>query len=192
MKKYLLSFALIVVFAFYVMLENQNSVQVGPGAGGTGANTGAGFGAGAGAGAGVSAGQGANQPISQAPSVAGASPSGAGAGNGMGMSAGAGMGPGMMSGQYKDGAYIGPVADAYFGSVQVRTVVINGKVTDVEFLQYPNDRGTSRAINGMAMPQLTQEAIQAQSANVDVVSGATQTSEAFMQSLAATLQAAKA
>lgn len=101
--------------------------------------------------------------------------------------------PGMMSGtnmgmmSYKDGQYTGDVADAYYGNVQVKVVVSNGKISDVQFLDYPHDRLTSQAINSQAMPYLKSEAIAAQSANVDIVSGATQTSEAFRQSLQSAL-----
>ncbi len=99
--------------------------------------------------------------------------------------------PRPQTGMYKDGSYTGPVTDAYYGNVQVKAVIKNGKISDVQFLQYPNDRGTSREINGQAMPYLTQEAIQAQNANVDIISGATQTSIAFRESLASALSLAK-
>lgn len=92
---------------------------------------------------------------------------------------------------YKDGVYTGSVADAYYGLVQVRATIKNGLITDVAFLSYPNDRDTSRYINGQAMPMLTQEAIAAQSANVDIISGATDTSLAFRESLAVALSSAK-
>ena len=95
-------------------------------------------------------------------------------------------------GQYADGAYTGIAANAFYGYVQVKALVQNGKLADVQFLQYPNDRSTSRFINSQAMPLLTQEAIQAQSANVDGVSGASDTSAAFQQSLASALSKAKA
>ena len=94
-------------------------------------------------------------------------------------------------GQYKDGSYTGSVADAYFGNLQVSTTITGGKITDVVFLQYPSDRSTSREINSQAMPYLKAEAIQAQSANVNIVSGATQSSQAFKQSLASALSQAK-
>lgn len=94
--------------------------------------------------------------------------------------------------QYKDGQYTGSSADAYYGYIQVQVTIQNGKLTDVAFLQYPNDRDTSRMINGQAMPYLKQQAIQAQSASVDGVSGATDTSQAFVQSLSSALQQAKA
>jgi uncharacterized protein with FMN-binding domain len=87
--------------------------------------------------------------------------------------------------------YTGSVADAYYGLVQVQATIKNGLITDVAFLSYPNDRSNSRYINGQAMPTLTQEAIQAQSANVDTVSGATATSGAFQESLVVALASAK-
>jgi uncharacterized protein with FMN-binding domain len=93
-------------------------------------------------------------------------------------------------GRYKNGTYTGSVADAFYGNVQVRVIVSGGNITDVQFLQYPSDRSTSRFINSQAMPLLTQEAIQAQSAQVDGVSGATATSGAFIQSLQSALQQA--
>jgi uncharacterized protein with FMN-binding domain len=95
----------------------------------------------------------------------------------------------MMSG-YKDGTYVGDVADAFYGNVQVQVVISGGKITNVRFLQYPNDRTTSQMINAQAMPLLTQEAIQAQSAQIDGVSGATQTTRAFIESLSVALQKA--
>jgi uncharacterized protein with FMN-binding domain len=95
------------------------------------------------------------------------------------------------AGQYKDGQYTGPQVDAFYGWVRVQAVVQNGQITNVTFLQYPSDRRTSQRINSIAMPYLTSEAIQAQSANVDIISGATLTSEAFAQSLQAALDSAK-
>ena len=95
-------------------------------------------------------------------------------------------------GAFMDGTYTGPAVDAYYGTVQVAALVQGGKLADVQFLQYPSDRSTSQFINSQAMPILTSEAIQAQSANVDIVSGATHTSEGFRQSLADALaQAAR-
>ena len=94
-------------------------------------------------------------------------------------------------GQYKDGSYTGPSADAYYGRVQVKAVVKGGQVVAVNVLQYPNDRRTSRYINSQALPMLEQEAIQAQSGNVDVVSGATLTSQAYRQSLSKALAGAR-
>ncbi len=93
---------------------------------------------------------------------------------------------------YKDGSYTGSQADAQWGFIQVKAIVKNGKITDVQFLQYPNDRNRSVQINAYADPQLTSEAIQAQNANVDIITGATDTSQAFIQSLSDALTQAKA
>jgi uncharacterized protein with FMN-binding domain len=94
--------------------------------------------------------------------------------------------------QYKNGSYTGSVADAHWGYIQVQAIIKNGKITDVQFVQYPNDRNRSIEINQYADPQLTSEAVQAQSANVDVITGATDSSEAFIQSLTDALSQAKA
>jgi uncharacterized protein with FMN-binding domain len=95
------------------------------------------------------------------------------------------------SSSYKDGQYTGSSADAFYGFIQVEAVISGGKLTDVKFLQTPNDRDTSVMINSQATPYLKQEAIQAQSANVNIVSGATDSSQAFIQSLGSALKQAQ-
>lgn len=94
-------------------------------------------------------------------------------------------------GIYNDGSYTGSVEDAYYGNVQVQAIIQNGKIADVIFLDHPSDRNTSIRINNYAMPRLKSEAISAQSANVNIVSGATDTSMAFKLSLASALASAK-
>ena len=91
---------------------------------------------------------------------------------------------------YKDGIFPGSVANAYYGNVQVQASIQDGQLVSVKVLQFPNDRNTSRYINSQAIPILQQEAIQSQGGQVDVVSGATLTSEAFIQSLASALSQA--
>lgn len=95
------------------------------------------------------------------------------------------------NGLYNDGEYVGNSVDAYYGNVQVKVVISGGKLTDVVFLDHPQDRGTSIRINNYAMPLLKQEAIQAQSANINGVSGASATSPAFIESLKSALDQAK-
>ena len=92
---------------------------------------------------------------------------------------------------YKDGQYDGNVADAYYGLVQVRAIIQGGKLTDVVFLSYPNDRSESIKINTYATPILKAEAIKAQSAKVNTVTGATNTSRAFINSLTGALSQAQ-
>ncbi|HTE48936.1 MAG TPA: FMN-binding protein, partial [Candidatus Paceibacterota bacterium] len=82
--------------------------------------------------------------------------------------------------KYADGVYTGNPADAYYGIIQVKATINNGALADVQFLRHPNDRGTSIRINNYAMPILRQEAIRAQNANVDIISGATDSSQAFV------------
>jgi len=95
------------------------------------------------------------------------------------------------TGKYKNGTYAGSVADAFYGNIQVQAVITNGKITDVIFLQYPNDNRTSQYINSQADPMLKQEAIQVQSAQVDIISGASASSQAFQASLANALAQAR-
>ena len=84
---------------------------------------------------------------------------------------------------YKDGQYTGNAADALYGYIQVKAIISGGKIVDVQFLEYPNDRQNSIYINSQADPMLKQEAIQIQSAHVDIISGATDSSNAFIESL---------
>ena len=83
----------------------------------------------------------------------------------------------------------GPVVDTQFGPVQVRIDVAAGRVADVVALQLPTGRHSGQ-ISSFAAPVLRQEALQAQSAKIDTVSGATYTSDAYAQSLQAALDKA--
>lgn len=95
------------------------------------------------------------------------------------------------SGRYADGEFIGDPADTVWGAVQVKAVIHGGAITDVQFLDYPDHRRRSAEINSWATPMLTSEAIQAQSAQVDIVSQASVTAYGFQQSLASALMHAK-
>ena len=68
-------------------------------------------------------------------------------------------------------------------------MVENGELTEVAWLALPTDRESVR-INNQATPILAQEAIESQSAEVDVISGATMTCEAFIESLDSALEQA--
>lgn len=92
---------------------------------------------------------------------------------------------------YKNGTYTGSAADAFYGNIQVQATISGGKITNVQFIQAPSDQGRSVEINQLADPQLVQEAMQSQNSNVDIVSGATDTSNAFIQSLTSALNQAK-
>ena len=101
------------------------------------------------------------------------------------------MGSPMMNRIWNDGTYTGDLVDAYYGNVQVSATISGDKITNIAFLDYPQDRSTSLQKSNYAMPILKREAISAQSANVDTVSGVTYTSEAFIKSLSSALAQAK-
>jgi uncharacterized protein with FMN-binding domain len=92
---------------------------------------------------------------------------------------------------YRDGAFTGDPAEILWGIVQVKAVIQDGKIADVQFLQMPFDRARSVEITDFAKPLLKSEAIKAQSAEVDLVSSATMTSIGFRQTLASALAKAK-
>ena len=76
------------------------------------------------------------------------------------------------------------------GPVQVQLTVAAGKITDVSVVQYPNGNGRDQEINAYALPILVQETLDAQSAQIDMVSGATVTSDGYLQSLQSALDQA--
>ncbi|RBY78121.1 FMN-binding protein [Geodermatophilus sp. TF02-6] len=84
----------------------------------------------------------------------------------------------------------GTAASTRYGPVQVQITVSGGQVTDVEVLEYPDDDGRDRQINARALPILVSETLDAQSADIDVVSGATYTSEGYTSSLQSALDQA--
>ena len=84
----------------------------------------------------------------------------------------------------------GAVAQTRWGPVQVRLTLADGKITAVDVVQYPDGNGRDREINDDALPVLVQETISAQSADVDMVSGATVTSTGYVQSLQSALDQA--
>lgn len=94
------------------------------------------------------------------------------------------------SSTYKDGSYTGTVNNFIYGSLQVKIIVTGGKITDISYPQYPNHMGHTAEVSSYALPILKQEAIQNQNSKVDIISGATQTSEAFMQTLQSALSQA--
>ncbi|AOR35366.1 FMN-binding protein [Streptomyces fodineus] len=77
-----------------------------------------------------------------------------------------------------------------WGPVQVRVTVKSGRLTDVTAVQYPRDNPRDQEINGYALPQLRREALAAQSADIDMVSGATYTSTGYQRSLQSALDSA--
>ncbi|MCA2225123.1 FMN-binding protein [Nonomuraea aurantiaca] len=77
----------------------------------------------------------------------------------------------------------GDAVDTRWGPVQVRISVSGGKISDVQVLQAPNENRRDVEINDRALPVLQEEALSAQSAEIDSVSGATYTSDGYTRSL---------
>jgi len=85
----------------------------------------------------------------------------------------------------------GPVVDTRYGPVQVEITVAGGKITAATAIELPSG-GRSGAISQYAAPILSSEALAAQSAQIDLVSGATYTSDGYAQSLQSALDQAGA
>lgn len=86
----------------------------------------------------------------------------------------------------------GSVFTNRYGPVQVAVVVDGSQITDVKALQLPSDRARSRDISDQAAPLLHDEVIQAQSAQIDTIGGATYTSDSYARSLQSALDKAHA
>jgi uncharacterized protein with FMN-binding domain len=84
----------------------------------------------------------------------------------------------------------GDLVDTRWGPVQVRITVRDGRLTDVVTLAKPTDNPRDLEIDDYALPQLRREALAAQSAGIDSVSGATYTSEGYIRSLQSALDSA--
>jgi uncharacterized protein with FMN-binding domain len=90
----------------------------------------------------------------------------------------------------RDGRFTGQDVPNQYGDVQVAVVVSGGRITDVVAMQLPNDRQRSAEISQVAGPMLHDEVLQAQSAQIDSISGATYTSESYAASAQSALDQA--
>ena len=86
--------------------------------------------------------------------------------------------------------YTGSTAQTRWGPVQVTITVTDGKITEVGVPVYPTENPRDQEINAYALPVLRQETLAAQNAKIDAVSGATVTSDGYIESLQAALDAA--
>ncbi|WP_448810896.1 FMN-binding protein [Agromyces bauzanensis] len=89
-----------------------------------------------------------------------------------------------------DGTYAGTTVSTRFGDVQVRVTISGGAITDVTAMHLTDHDGRSISISNRAAPILRDEVLQAQSASVSMVGGATYTSAAYLQSLQSALDQA--
>ncbi|WP_329127014.1 FMN-binding protein [Streptomyces sp. NBC_01465] len=90
------------------------------------------------------------------------------------------------------GTFTGDPIDTQYGTVQVAATLSKGKITGIKVLQAPDQNGRDQQIASYALPRLTQEALGAQSAHIDAVSGASYTSQGYIQSLQSALDQARA
>lgn len=91
-----------------------------------------------------------------------------------------------------DGTFTGTAVNTRYGAVQVRITVSGGVITDVQTPAYPDHSSRDRQINEDALPRLISETLSAQSARIDMVSGATYTSTGYLDSLQSAIDQAAA
>ncbi|WP_047520418.1 FMN-binding protein [Microbacterium sp. ZOR0019] len=116
-----------------------------------------------------------SSPVSGATvSTPGASSSGSSAGNG-----------------FTDGTYTGTTSQTRYGPVRVQVTISQGRISDVQALDYPDSNGRDRQINGVAIPRLVSETLQSQSSQIQMVSGATYTSDGYLSSLQSAIDQAQ-
>lgn len=120
------------------------------------------------------------EAVATAPGPTGGGTSGSGTGTSGSAHGGASAG----------GSFDGSVAQTRWGPVQVRITVSNRRITAVDALQVPSGNFRDQRINQHAVPILHRETLQAQSAQIDSVSGATITSDGYRESLQAAIDAA--
>jgi uncharacterized protein with FMN-binding domain len=81
----------------------------------------------------------------------------------------------------------GDAIQTRYGIVQVQVTVTGTRIKNVSFLQLTAFDGRSQEINSAAAPTLLQETLDAQSAHIDTVSGASYTTDGYVQSLQSAL-----
>lgn len=89
-----------------------------------------------------------------------------------------------------DGTYTGDAVETRWGTVQVEITVENGRITSSDAVQFPSESRKDQQINAYAVPALNAEVVQAQSASIDAISGATVTSDGYIESLQSAIDAA--
>lgn len=90
-----------------------------------------------------------------------------------------------------DGSYIGEAVMTRYGPVQVQVTISEGMIASVTTIDYPNSDRHDQQINSRAVPRLESATLEAQSSDIDMVSGATYTSEGYVGSLQSALDQAR-
>lgn len=117
------------------------------------------------------------------PTGGGGSGSGSGSSSGSSSSASSSGSVGSAAATSGTRSATGQAIETAYGPVQVRITEVNGKITKVTPVQLPNTYSRDFAIDQYAVPQLIQETMQSQSANIQMVSGASYTSQGYIDSL---------
>ncbi|TPF85614.1 hypothetical protein BW13_09945 [Bifidobacterium sp. UTCIF-37] len=125
--------------------------------------------------------QGASSTLAQSPQSGTSGSGSSGGANDSGTSSGDSSSS-ASSGELKDGTYTSVASPNAYGEIQLQVTVKGGKITDIATVKMPT-HGRSQSVNAQAIPELTDRAISAQSAEIQFVSGATETSTAFVNSL---------
>lgn len=125
-----------------------------------------------------------------APVAEGGASTAAAAGTGTGTTSSRSAAPATEAAAATDGTYVGATVSTRWGDVQVQVTISDGVIAEVTALQLTDDDGRSIQISNRAEPILHDEVLQAQSASVSMVSGATYTSAAYLQSLQSALDEA--
>lgn len=87
----------------------------------------------------------------------------------------------------KSGTFLGSAVQTRYGAVQVSVTVKKGKITKVTAPVYPVGTFRDQQINAQAIPMLEQEVLQAQSSNINNITGASYTAQGFYDSLVTAL-----
>jgi uncharacterized protein with FMN-binding domain len=122
-----------------------------------------------------------------APTVPGSGSSISSSGSSSSGSSSSGSSSSSSGGSSSSGTVTGSAVQTRYGVVQVKVTVASGRITDVTAVQLPTDHPRDVEISNYAVPILRNEAIAAQSANINTVSGATYTSDGYTQSLQSAL-----
>jgi uncharacterized protein with FMN-binding domain len=86
----------------------------------------------------------------------------------------------------------GSTASTAYGPMQVQVTATGGRITSVTALQQTDVGSYSGQVDSQAIPQLDKEAIVAQSAKIHAVTGASYTSQGYIQSLQSALDQLRA
>ena len=98
--------------------------------------------------------------------------------------------PAAGDGEYRDGVYLGPRVENIKGGYQAQVTIENGVITRVDPVEAGTSDPESMRVNAFAVPTIVERVLEAQSADVEFVSGSSFTSPAFIESIDGALEEA--